>query len=385
MIPQIASKPAWFGSDGECGSITVLQARCRWQKEKSKSFISLNFLHGILSLAAVRSSCCQRGYRCQRVRRKQNPVAELQVKEDVAWNIVPKRRVCGPSWLREYRKKLEAVLGPAFRRSKRSNQFDQEVSSSSQIACDAGETSGPIDHDERIAQDASAWALHLRGLVDIEWQEEKDTIQQRLTQWSLERLVDEGLTIADLQAEVCGVFSGMLQVSFKSVGGGPIPPHEFQIGDHVIVNDGRPLASRQKAQVVSSTTWTITCCMRSPPNGKGPWRLDRGPNETAYQRVLKSLQQLEKCEFQKDLLQILLEIDVDEHNTTAQIPLEVSWAGLNDAQARAVHSVEAKRIALIQGPPGCGKTHTAYSPQSSIQRQTAVGCCRFQCGCGPPI
>lgn len=278
----------------------------------------------------------------------------MRVDMESLGDVVPARPgACGAAWLREVQRNLSAILA------------DPDV-------CDVAVGGGahptaPQEVQEAEAayleQAATAWVQHLRNLVTIEWEEEQRIVRERLTEWPLERLVAEGLTMYGLSAQMCGEDEiGRLRIRFAPEGCGLLPAHDFQHGDQLLVSwGGHPLDCKLTAQVLDVTGESITCTMRSapPPCGPGQLRLDRGPNSIAHARTMKALVCLESGHLQDEVRRVLLELDVDGNNTVPPRHFDLSGSSLNDAQKAAVSALERRRVALIQGPPGCGKTHLA--------------------------
>lgn len=229
--------------------------------------------------------------------------------------------------------------------------------------CDVNHASIFINvHVEAEQRRAQAWAERMRELIGMEWQEEERQMRQRLEEWPLSRLVKQGVAIFGLKAQRAGFFFGEPSIKF-SVPGSDLPQHDFQRGDEVIVSDGSPLGpSAMRAQVALVTPQAISCVMQDVPRPYADWRLDKGSNRTIYDRTVKAVSFFGSDRFQARAVQrVLLGIgNVADHNEAPiALDLDASTCMLNDSQTEALYSVEHKRVGLIQGPPGCGKTHTS--------------------------
>lgn len=261
----------------------------------------------------------------------------------------PARRRRGPKSLREFRESLAAAVAHEA----------PEAAGVDEESATPLEEVGAEDEEVLLQQESEAWAGHLRRLVDMEWKEELLQARERLTEWPMERLVTLGFTVPGLQAELCGRHFFRFRVRFTPVGGLDLPKSRFAHGDTVIVSQNDPLRSRTMAKVLHVSAEAIFCSMSVPLEGEGPWRLDVGPNHVAYQRVIGGLKSFETGQVQAGVRRVLLEMEGEATNLAPPLPVDTRGAGLDETQEAAVHQLERKRVSLIQGPPGCGKTRTA--------------------------
>ena len=104
---------------------------------------------------------------------------------------------------------------------------------------------------------------------------------------------------------------------------------------------------------------------------KGGWRLDRGANRVAHDRMHEALIAFHSTEGDGGtVLRELILGNVLDINQSAELSPDIrgkrqqrgpmpSHAHLNPSQQAAIKAAVSRRLTLIQGPPGTGKTTTA--------------------------
>ena len=110
---------------------------------------------------------------------------------------------------------------------------------------------------------------------------------------------------------------------------------------------------------------------------KDTWRLDKGANRIAYDRMKDGLNTIFEEDGGAPLRELLLGMVHDPSGTASLIP-ELGGArgrkttfapDLNEPQLIAAKAAIERRLTLIQGPPGTGKTHTAVRILESWAKQ----------------
>ncbi len=207
-------------------------------------------------------------------------------------------------------------------------------------------------------------------LIRWELEDELAMTEERLRNWSDKKLEANGIALFGLSAKADGWLFGQRVIRFRRGAGRGLGSHRFRQGDIIMLSRSNPLTEKPIEAVVSNRSRdSIRVVVPEAPKGlrKGTWRIDRGANRVAFDRMRDALNSIFEEGGGAPLRELLLGLVHDPEATASLIP-EMKGAkevrvplpsDLNESQREAAKMGISRRLTLIQGPPGTGKTHTA--------------------------
>ena len=207
-------------------------------------------------------------------------------------------------------------------------------------------------------------------LIRLELEDELAMTEKRLKDWPEKKLEANGIALFGLVAKTDGWLFGQRIIKLRPKSGGSFGSHRFRQGDIVMLSRSNPLKEKPIEAIVSDRSrGVIRVVLPEAPSGLrgGTWRMDRGANRVAFDRMRDALNMIFEEDGGVPLRDLLLGMVHDPAGTASLVPemggvraqKAALRSGMNRAQIEASEHAIHSRLTLIQGPPGTGKTYTA--------------------------
>ena len=221
--------------------------------------------------------------------------------------------------------------------------------------------------------------LYLK-LIRWELDDEMQNVLQKLQNWPKKRLIENGISLFDLIGKNDGWLFGQRIIKFTNRRKKDLGAHRFRQGDIILLSRKDPLKETAiEGTIYSTSRNSIKIVFSDIPKNirKDTWRIDKGANRIAYDRMKDALNSVFQEEGGVPLRELLLGMVHDPPGTASLTPelggargRSTSFAhDLNEPQLIASKAAIERRLTLIQGPPGTGKTHTAVRILESWAKQ----------------
>ena len=193
-------------------------------------------------------------------------------------------------------------------------------------------------------------------LIRWELEDELAMTEERLKNWSEKRLRANGIALFGLIAKTDGWLFGQRIIKLRPSASSDFGSHKFRQGDIVMLSRSNPLNEKPIEAIVSNRSrGSISIVLPESPKGlrKGTWRMDRGANRIAFDRMRDALNSIFEEDGSAPLRSLLLGLVHDPKGTASLAP-EMGGAkqirvplpgGMNEAQRLATQS--ALSLSLI--------------------------------------
>ncbi|EGG15253.1 hypothetical protein DFA_10087 [Cavenderia fasciculata] len=286
------------------------------------------------------------------------------------------------------------VTNNAFLKDQQKTQQQHQQSSVNQL---------PQVMSSALIKKKTEYYEKFKQLLVMESKEDKQSVERRLSQRSVDQLAKKGLALKNTTAILKGKLLSEIIVRFAvdydpgaEVGQLSEPAESYQkgflkigSGESVIISKKDPLKDDvvYEGIYLETTGKSILVSIKNQSgfekifHNSGPWRIDLGTNLITMERMMKALTMVssDKALYQTKLADIIFGHlkpgkTLEDTCATEYIPFQTkesplkfkdmfpmdykTW-NLNPSQKDAIEKSICRRASLIQGPPGTGKSTTA--------------------------
>ena len=160
-------------------------------------------------------------------------------------------------------------------------------------------------------------------LIRWELDDELAMTEERLRNWSEKKLEANGIALFGLNAKTDGWLFGQRIIRLRRGVGKSLGSHRFRQGDIVMLSRGSPLTEKPIEAIVSNRSRdSIRIVLPEAPQGlrKGTWRIDRGANRVAFDRMRDALNSIFEEDGSAPLRELLLGLVHDPVGTASLVP-----------------------------------------------------------------
>ena len=205
-----------------------------------------------------------------------------------------------------------------------------------------------------------SWTRKQRKLLDIEREEEKFQLINKIQNSSAKECEKDGISILSLYVDsVTTSLYGRTCFSLQRSDGRILPVHSIKTGDEVLLRtkSSTEIVISGVISKVNSTSIEMVSETYDEEELKPPMRLDLSASENTFKKLNYALNDLDRLIDgpSRPIVDIVFNnFQIEEPQPVKIDPINVN---LNEFQIDAIESsLGSKCISLIHGPPGTGKT-----------------------------
>ncbi|KAJ8599439.1 hypothetical protein CTAYLR_008004 [Chrysophaeum taylorii] len=261
--------------------------------------------------------------------------------------------------------------------------FQSSTPKGAQVCCWAKRGRGRASKRVMEAQGEQLYSSHLRGLLREERETEEAAAKERIERWSRRRLAELGLALLELEARKKGAFFGRPVARLRRSDGEALPFHRFGTGDLVALSRKAVVVEGAVLERGAAHLDVVLAQAVEPSRG---YRLDQYYSATSYERMDSAIDAVVD-EVALELRRVVVQsfvggpawLDLANEPAAGLCRRAPSEAAARRAVARATDALDGaqreaaaralrRRVSLIVGPPGTGKTRVAAAVVAAAVR-----------------